>query len=528
MKKLITLAAVALSCGAALAQNWTMDGGDNARSGWAKDETVLTKDNVKDLTLLWSTQTDVKPHALHALMTPLAIHGLKTASGDKNMLYVLGVSDVIYAFDADTGAEVWRKTFEPAPPQQQGPPGMQRSGPSDPRHMNFLGPGGTTGVPAISDADSSGKRTVYMVDGKGNVVGLDAATGELVFGPVATGVINKFGVQLYKDQVIFGDYHGRGGIISVDLKTKTVHKTVGFAGGGGLWGRRGPVITDDGTVWTTTGDGIYDVTTDPKNPLIGNSVVGFELQADGNWHPKDWFTPPNWDWLRKRDLDPNNTPTVFHYKGRELMAASGKECKVYLLDPKNLGGTPDHHTPLYRTELFCNFAADFQNAGSWGAVSSWEDKAGTRWVVVPFWGPAAPEQTKFPITQTPAAKEGGVAAFKVADKAGKVSLEPVWISRDMFRGEPPVIANGMIITHGSGDNTQQAWPDIGLNFDSTIRAAKSNHATVYVLDGETGKELWSSGDTITGFNHFTDVTISNGKLYAGTYDGKIYCFGLKK
>ncbi len=332
MKKLIALAAVAFSCSAAIAQNWTMDGGDTQRSGWVKDEKILTKDNVKELTLLWKVQTDVDPHALHALMTPVAIKGLQTASGAKNVLYVVGASNVLYAMDADSGKELWKKNFEEPASQQV-----------EPKHLGFLGPGGTTGVPAISEADASGKRTVYMVDGKGNVVGLDAATGDMVFGPLATGIPNKFAVQLYKDQIIFADFRGAG-ILSVDIKTKALHKTVGFGGGGGLWGRRGPVITSDGTVWTTTGDGKYDVTTDPNNPVIGNSVVGFELK-DGSWQVKDWFTPLNWDWLRKRDLDPNNTPTVFTYRGRELMAASGKECKVYLLDPKNPGGE-DHHEPL--------------------------------------------------------------------------------------------------------------------------------------------------------------------------------------
>ena len=524
MKRIIAFAAVAFSCTVAIAQNWTMDGGDTQRSGWAKDEKILTRDNAKDLTLLWKVQTDVEPHALHALMTPIAIKGLQTASGPRNVVYVLGASNVLYAIDADSGKEIWKKNFEDVASHQNSPGAPGRAA-VEPKHLGFLGPGGTTGVPALSEADASGKRTVYMVDAAGNVIGLDAATGAMVFGPVATGIPNKFAVQLYKDQIIFADYRGTG-ILSVDIKTKAVHKTFGFGGGGGLWGRRGPVITSDGTAWTTTGDGKYDVTTEPNKPVIGNSVVGFELK-DGSWHVKDWFTPINWDWLRKRDLDPNNTPTVFTYKGRELMAASGKECKVYLLDPRNPGGK-DHHVPLYRTELFCNEAADFQNAGSWGAVSSWQDPEGTRWVVVPFWGPSAPDKTKFPITNTPEAKEGGAAAFKVVDKAGKPTLEPVWISRDMFRGDPPIIANGLIITHGSGDNTQQAWKDIGLKFDSFIRASQSNHATLYVLDGQSGKELWSSGDTITSFNHFSDPTVFDGKIYLGTYDGQFYCFGLKK
>ena len=58
----------------------------------------------------------------------------------------------------------------------------------------------------------------------------------------------------------------------------------------------GPSIDSNGIVWTTTGDGQYDPS-DPKNLILANSMVGFEQEKDGAWHVKDWFTPPNWDWL---------------------------------------------------------------------------------------------------------------------------------------------------------------------------------------------------------------------------------------
>ena len=64
----------------------------------------------------------------------------------------------------------------------------------------------------------------------------------------------------------------------------------------------------------------------------------------------------------------------------------------------------------------------------------------------------------------------------------------------MRRGEPVLIVNGMIFGYGSGEETKQSWPDIGLQFDSSIRAAKGTRATIYALDAQTGKELWTSGD----------------------------------
>ena len=52
-------------------------------------------------------------------------------------------------------------------------------------------------------------------------------------------------------------------------------------------------------------------------------------------------------------------------------------------------------------------------------------------------------------------------------------------------------------------------------------------ATLYALDARTGRELWSSGDQIATFNHFTSLSVANGRVYIGTFDGYLYCFGLE-
>ena len=48
---------------------------------------------------------------------------------------------------------------------------------------------------------------------------------------------------------------------------------------------------------------------------------------------------------------------------------------------------------------------------------------------------------------------GAIVAFKVEEKSGKAQLTPAWISRDMNRAEPPVIANGVIFAYGNGEDT---------------------------------------------------------------------------
>ena len=89
----------------------------------------------------------------------------------------------------------------------------------------------------------------------------------------------------------------------------------------------------------------------------------------------------------------------------------------------------------------------------------------------------------------------------------------------MMRGEPVIIANGIVFGYGSGEETKQAFPDIGLQFDSSIRAAKGTKATMYALDGQTGKELWTSGDQMHQWKHFSGVTVANGRRLFGQLRG---------
>ena len=98
----------------------------------------------------------------------------------------------------------------------------------------------------------------------------------------------------------------------------------------------------------------------------------------------------------------------------------------------------------------------------------------------------------------------------------------------MNRAEPPVIANGVIFAYGNGEDTDQAYPEGGLTNTPDRRIPGSTHAVLYALDAQTGKELWSSGDQITSWTHFSGLSVANGRVYIGTYDSNLYCFGIKK
>jgi hypothetical protein len=289
-----------------------------------------------------------------------------------------------------------------------------------------------------------------------------------------------------------------------------------------MWGRTGPAISKNGTMYTGTGDGRWA----PEDGVYGNGIVGLKPDPKtGALQLEDYYGPSNAEWLVKRDLDMQVTPVIFDYKGKELMVDAGKECRLYLMDTASIGGD-DHRTPLQRTPLLCNEDVNFASAGIWGSLASWEDGKGTRWVLTPIWGKKH-SQFKAPIENGPV-KDGAIVAFKVEDKGGKPTLVPAWISRDMNRAEPPVIANGLVFAYGNGEDTDQAYPDVGLDDVASRRIPGSTHAVLYVLDAQTGKELWSSGDEIKSWNHWSGLSLANGRVYIATFDNYLYSYGIKK
>jgi len=58
------------------------------------------------------------------------------------------------------------------------------------------------------------------------------------------------------------------------------------------------------------------------------------------------------------------------------------------------------------------------------------------------------------------------------------------------------------------------------------RVQRSKPAVLYALDAATGKELWSSGATISSFVRGVGPSAGDGQVYVVTYDGTIYAFGI--
>ena len=507
---------VAIAMGCVWGSDWLTDGGNPQRTAWQKDEKILTLQSVKDMKLLWKLHLDNEPRQMHSLFPPLIVDKVNTPNGVRQIAIEAGVSDNIYAIDVEKGEVIWKKHFVSTftPPANGG------------RGGGILCPGGITATPVIAPTSTPGKYTMYAASWDGMLHSLNVADGEDVKAPQKFMPPNgkPYALNLWKNVIYTHTAQGCGGnpnmVYSYDLTTDKVGSW--GPAGGGMWGRTGPAISDNGTMYTGTGDGRWD----PENGIYGNGIIGIQQNPQTKaLELVDYYGPSNAEWLVKRDLDMQVTPVIFHYKGKELMVDAGKECRMYLMDTASIGGD-DHRTPLYRSPLLCNEDVNFASAGIWGSLASWEDSKGTRWVLTPIWGKKH-SQFKAPIENGPV-KDGAIVAFKVEERNGKFILVPAWISRDMNRAEPPVIANGIVFAYGNGEDTDQAYPDVGLDDVASRRIPGSTRAVLYALDAQTGKELWSSGDQIASWNHWTGLSIANGRVYIGTYDSNLYCFGIKK
>ena len=281
-----------------------------------------------------------------------------------------------------------------------------------------------------------------------------------------------------------------------------------------------------------TGDGPFD-------PAAGQWGMAVLQVNAGTLDVKDWFVPNNREFVNKLDLDIGNTsPVVFKWRDRVLVAVGGKEGVVYVMDAAGLGG-PDHQTSAWTSPLYSNEKHSFQKNGIWGGIAAWTEPASGRvWLYVPTYGPAAPAQSAmFPITYGDD-PNGSVQAFTVeAGENGAPSLRPRWRSLDMKVPDPVAIANGIVFALATGEDTTQATVDLitdvkwgpgGSILDERERQRRhqGGRATLYGFDAITGRQLWSSGDAIGDWTHFSMPAVAGGRVFVTTNAGHVYAFGV--
>jgi len=317
-----TLAAVAASSGATPDNDaWTVYHGDAAGLGVSNAVT--------------SIDTGHRAWTSHPLDGQL--YGAPLAFDDD--VFVATENDTVYALNGTNGRIIWSTH-------------VARPVPSGKLPCGDISPTvGITGTPVI---DPSRDEIFVVADelrgGQPHhrLVGLSTRTGavELVVnvdpaGSDPAALLQRTGLNLDEGRVVFG-YGGndgdcasyRGRVVSVAAAGSTPRIfTVDAASGdsqGAVWmGGAAPVVSSQGDVWVSTGNG-----------SVFSASSGYDdsdgiLDISPAMHLLQYFAPTTWPQNNAGDLDMTTAPVLL---SDGLVLLAGKSSIAYLLDANHLGG----------------------------------------------------------------------------------------------------------------------------------------------------------------------------------------------
>jgi outer membrane protein assembly factor BamB len=498
------------------AADWPTFNHDPQRSGWAVEETSLRVENVSGLKLLWKTQIKNEAKSLTALTSPIVAEGVTTEHGARNLVYVAGSSSNLTALNAETGEVVWTQDFAGQVTSKY--EGM------------WLCPNNLNATPTLDRE----RGLIYVIAADGKFYGLDLGTGATRFGPVqfVQPFAKDWSLNLSNSIVYTAISQNCGGapsgIYSIAVRDPlrpVIRELIVAKRGGGIWGRAGVAVGENGKIYASTGDGKFD-------PAQGEFSSSIFAASPTDLKIVDYYSPFNFEKITKFDLDISAASVIwFRDHGRSLVAGGGKEGAIYLLDAESMGAA-DHRTPLLRLKV-ANDPLAFEMQGIWGELSTWQEDNGTTWLYVPIWGPPSKEAPSFPVThgENP---HGSIMAFRLGTnpKTQMPALDPAWISSDFDVPEPVAIANGVIFALSTGENTMQTNGspiEFGTGqkiLSDKARSLNTHNAVLVALNAKTGEVLYQSGDAMSSWVHFSGLAIAGGHVYAVDQSSTLYCFGL--
>ena len=490
-------------------------------------EYALTPANVNSATFgkLFSCPLDGA-----AYTQPLWVPNLNINGGIHNVIFVATQHDSLFAFDADANpcVQYWQVNLLDA---AHG--GSYPDETSVPWTNVGVGDGdiqpevGVTGTPVIDP--SSG--TIYVVSKSENVTtstffqrlhALDLATGSEKFSapePIQASVPgigqgNSGGILYFDPRnqhqraaltlaggVVYiawashedkQPYHGwLIGYSATDVQAQTaVFNTTPNGGLGGIWAAGGaPAVDNSGAIYVSTGNGAFDANTSTSpTPDYGDSIV--RLDPSTSLSVTDWFTPDDQLHLANNDIDlgsgavlllPDQTSgPVVH-----LLAQTGKEGEVYLIDRDNMG----HYQAASNSQIVQSFPGP---TSFFGALAFWQNS-----LYVGGRGDHLKQFTFNPstglFTTAPASQSPGIFSFPGATpsiSSQGASGGIAW-AIDSSKYGPPAPGPSPAIVHAYNAN---------------------NLATEYWNSSQAPNGRDNAGDAVK----FVPPTIANGHVYVST------------
>lgn len=530
LKRVISCACLLAGAAAVQAQlgrresEWMTNGGDAQRSHWIPADARISRESLESagFQFLWKVKLGNAGAQPQSLAPAVLIDRYIGYRGFRSLAFVGGSANNVSAIDTDLSRLEWQHHFQlPSPTGSPACPGNLtanvarettaayppleavggglggRSAPAS-SAIGEAGEGSVTLAPALAAVARGPVRRpprprlpalLYAVTGDGMLHSLYISNGmeagpPLMFLPPnakAQGLIVLDGVA-YAATANCGA--ASSGIWALDVASKQVSKWV--ASHGAIVGEAGPAFGPEGTVYVATDAGELAALSTRNLKLIGTYTAGAQS-----------FT---------------SSPVVFPYKGKVLVAGATKDGCIHLLDGASFGGS-DNQKPLFKT-------APYSSDGGFApkALATWQTLDGVRWLLAASdTRPAS--SAGFAATNGPVTN-GAIAAWRVVDRNGAISLEPGWLSRNLISPLTPIITNGVVFAVSSGE-----FHPGDNSVPASERANKSSAAVLCALDGGTGKTIWDSGTTIASFVDSGGLSGQGGQVYLETFDETLYAFG---
>ena len=492
---------------------------DNSRTGANLNEISLNTSNVNVSTFgkLFGMPVDGFVFAQPLYMPSVNMPNI----GKHNVLFVATAHDSVYAFDADTGAQLWQKSLGTAVSS------------SVIGTVNILVEVGIISTPVIDP----GTHTLYVVaktyensvqifrlhaldilnqgaeklggpiqiaaqyngsgipnDGAGHVQFVAAQHNQRAALTLVNGVVYvAFASHEDKDP-----YHGWVLAYSAaNLQQLATYNTTPNGGEGGIWmSGQGLVADSNNNVYCLTGNSAQ--ATENSVGDYGESFLKLGLSGNA-LSVLDYFKAHNYDALNAIDLDLGSGGLVA-IPGTAYIIGGGKQGLLYLVNTNNMG-------KLQSTSPVQEFQAD---NGLWGSPVFWNNSSVPTLYV---WG-VGDSLKSFRYNLTTAKFDTPFAAASTVKTPSSNGGDPC--------GALSVSSNQSVA--GSGI----VW--------ATIPLADPDHATVhgklYAFDATNViKELWDSGqnavrDDYGNFAKFVAPTVANGKVYVATDSYQVCAYGL--
>ena len=506
--------------------DWTTVGNDAQRSSWVRRDAKISPETMRKpgFELVWKVKLKNEARQLASLTPPALLDFYISYRGFRSLGFVGGSSGTVTGIDIDLARIEWEKRFPVAStglPSAECPGGMTSSvaRPTVTGYPAATSVGSGRGTPAKSGVGepfdgavtlkerearlaapppppaATNRRTappsnpytptvqyVHAITADGKLHSMYVSNGDEPNPPVdfLPPNANARGLMVFDKTAYVATVNGCGGaengIWALNLESKKVTK---WKSDSGVVGHAGFAAGPDGTIYVASRNG---------------ELVALEpgtLAVKGSYKAGKAFS---------------SSPLVFEYKDKDLIAVGTSESKIHLLDAGALNSPALATTQAFSSEGFAT-----------GSLASWQDTAGTRWVLAPARGSVAAAGFAAGNGEV---KNGAIVAFKVAEENGSFTLQPGWASRDMLSPLSPAIVNGVVFALASGEFSSGDAPPT-----ASQRAKSSSNAVLYALDAATGKELWNSGNSITSFVHSGQLAAGGGRVYVGGHDGTQYAFG---